>query len=72
MMKLKMGEGIIIGKNVKFGKDVAVWNYVVIGDNTVIGDALPIFMLEANKLKKKCDYWYKMYNSSACNDLKRV
>jgi len=38
MPKPKMGEGVIIGRNVQFGKGVVVWNYVVIGDNTKIGD----------------------------------
>lgn len=38
----KMGEGVIIGKNVKFGKNVTIWNYVVIGDNTKIGNGTRI------------------------------
>jgi len=36
--KPKLGEGVVIGKNLDFGKDVVVWNYVVIGDGTRIGD----------------------------------
>jgi acetyltransferase-like isoleucine patch superfamily enzyme len=34
----RMGQGVIIGKNVEFGVNVTVWNYVVIGDNSKIGD----------------------------------
>ena len=42
MLKPKMGNGVVTGKNVKFGKDVTVWNYVVIGDNAEIGDGTVI------------------------------
>jgi acetyltransferase-like isoleucine patch superfamily enzyme len=38
MPKPKMGEGVIIGKNVQFGEHIVIWNYMVIGDNTKIGD----------------------------------
>lgn len=42
MSEPKMGNGVIIGKNVHFGRDIEVWNYVVIGDNTTIGDGTRI------------------------------
>lgn len=42
MAKPKMGEGVILGRNVQFGKDVIIWNYVVIGDNTKISDGTRI------------------------------
>ena len=42
MQKLKLGKGVIIGKNVHFGENVTVWNYVVIGDNTKIGNGTRI------------------------------
>ena len=38
MSQPKMGEGVIVGKNVSFGRNVIIWNYVVVGDNTIIGD----------------------------------
>ena len=38
MAEPKLGQGVIVGKNVHFGEKVTVWNYVVIGDNTQIGD----------------------------------
>lgn len=37
MPKPKMGQGVIIGRNVQFGEDVVIWNYVVIGDGTKVG-----------------------------------
>ncbi|MEM3626477.1 MAG: DapH/DapD/GlmU-related protein [Candidatus Bathyarchaeia archaeon] len=42
MAKPKMGEGVILGRNVQFGKGVIIWNYVVIGDDTKIGDGTRI------------------------------
>jgi acetyltransferase-like isoleucine patch superfamily enzyme len=42
MPKPRMGQGLIVGKNVVFGENVVVWNYVVIGDNTKIGDGTRI------------------------------
>jgi len=38
MSEPKLGQGVIVGKNVHFGENVVIWNYVVIGDNTQIGD----------------------------------
>jgi acetyltransferase-like isoleucine patch superfamily enzyme len=38
MSKPKLGQGVIVGKNVHFGEDIVIWNYVVIGDNTRIDD----------------------------------
>jgi acetyltransferase-like isoleucine patch superfamily enzyme len=38
MSKPKLGQGVIVGKNVHFGEDTVIWNYVVIGDNTRIDD----------------------------------
>jgi UDP-2-acetamido-3-amino-2,3-dideoxy-glucuronate N-acetyltransferase len=38
MSKPRLGQGVIIGKNVHFGENVTIWNYVVIGDNTSIGE----------------------------------
>ena len=38
MSKPKLGQGVIVGKNVHFGEDVTIWNYVVIGDRTRIDD----------------------------------
>ena len=38
MSKPKLGQGVIVGRNVHFGEKVVIWNYVVIGDNTRIDD----------------------------------
>jgi acetyltransferase-like isoleucine patch superfamily enzyme len=36
--KPKLGNSVIVGKNVQFGRDVVIWNFVVVGDNTRIGN----------------------------------
>jgi UDP-2-acetamido-3-amino-2,3-dideoxy-glucuronate N-acetyltransferase len=38
MSKPRLGQGVIVGRNVHFGEKVTIWNYVVIGDNTRIDD----------------------------------
>jgi acetyltransferase-like isoleucine patch superfamily enzyme len=38
MSKPKLGQGVMVGRNVYFGEKVTIWNYVVIGDNTRIAD----------------------------------
>jgi acetyltransferase-like isoleucine patch superfamily enzyme len=42
LQRPKLGEGVVIGKDVHFGKDVIVWNYVVIGEGTKIGEKTQI------------------------------
>jgi UDP-2-acetamido-3-amino-2,3-dideoxy-glucuronate N-acetyltransferase len=66
----KMGEGVVVGKNVHFGKGVVIWNFVVIGDNARIGDRTRIgSFCDVGKdvtIGKNCNIQTHVTISNAC------
>ncbi len=59
MPKPKLGQGVIVGKDVEFGENVVVWNYVVIGDNAKIG--------EGTRVGSFCDIGKNVTVGKNCN-----
>jgi UDP-2-acetamido-3-amino-2,3-dideoxy-glucuronate N-acetyltransferase len=70
MPNLKMGKGVITGKDAQLGAGVTVWNYVVIGDNTKIGDGTSIgSFCDIGKnviIGKKCNIQAHVTISNGC------
>ena len=70
MPNLKLGKGVITGKNVQLGAGVTVWNYVVIGDDTKIGDGTSIgSFCDIGKnvvIGKKCNIQAHVTISNGC------
>jgi acetyltransferase-like isoleucine patch superfamily enzyme len=57
--KPKLGNSVIVGKDVQFGKDVIIWNFVVIGDNTRIGNR--------TRIASFCDIGKNVVIGDECN-----
>jgi acetyltransferase-like isoleucine patch superfamily enzyme len=70
MSKPRLGQGVIIGRDVRFGKDVVIWNYVVIGDNTKIDDGTLVGSFcdigKEVKIGKKCNIQAHVTISNGC------